>query len=225
MRRWALLLLLTSLACASTRLVERPVTEADREQLKREMWGAPDVRWRDERGEERVAQQVMGFVLLPDSARFAERLSGEGFAGREVYAGREVPVEALCEVSYRTQRAILLGVVWPAARSAGSPAFSAAAGSGAACRAVGAASTPMRTPRYAPPAQSATPNSSSSQTWTAAAGSGSQGSYTLSLTDLGSSVALGSGLAYPGVHGTLDATLPAAASTGASGTVTLHAVF
>jgi len=74
-------------------------------------------------------------------------------------------------------------------------------------------------------AVSATPNSSSSQTWTAAAGSSSQGSYTMSLTDLGSSVALGSGLAYPGVHGTLDATLPAAASTGASGTVTLHAVF
>ncbi len=74
-------------------------------------------------------------------------------------------------------------------------------------------------------AVNATPNSSSSQTWTAAAGSSSQGSYTMSLTDLGSSVALGSGLAYPGVHGTLDATLPAAASTGASGTVTLHAVF
>jgi hypothetical protein len=63
--------------------------------------------------------------------------------------------------------------------------------------------------------------------WAAAAGTGGAktGSYTLTITDTGLRVPGQGGAAYPAVHGTLTATLPAVAGSGATGTVSLSATF
>ncbi|HZX93384.1 MAG TPA: hypothetical protein VFE90_02635 [Myxococcales bacterium] len=70
----------------------------------------------------------------------------------------------------------------------------------------------------------------SAQTWAALAGQpgANQGSYTLSITSLGSQVNNpdgGPGSVFLTVHGTLNATLPAITGTGASGTATMTATF
>jgi hypothetical protein len=56
------------------------------------------------------------------------------------------------------------------------------------------------------------------------AGSSAAGTFTLTITDAGSSLSAGGGTTWPFAHGTLTATLPAAAGAG-SGSVTLNATF
>ena len=70
-------------------------------------------------------------------------------------------------------------------------------------------------------------SNASHQIWLVSAGGSGppQGSYTLNLADTGSPVTGQNGTGYTGIHGTLDATLPAVAGSGSTGTVTLHATF
>lgn len=51
------------------------------------------------------------------------------------------------------------------------------------------------------------------------------GTFSESFTDLGSNVGTSSGGAYFNTHGIFDATLPAATSTAATGTITVHVTF
>jgi hypothetical protein len=51
-----------------------------------------------------------------------------------------------------------------------------------------------------------------------------QGAFTLTISSVGNVVTVPDGKGYT-IHGTLDATLPAVAGTGATGTITVHATF
>ena len=62
--------------------------------------------------------------------------------------------------------------------------------------------------------------------WGAVTGVTAQCIFTLTVDSTGSPVTAGNGdKSYGSVHGTLDATAPAFTGTGASGTITMHAVF
>lgn len=62
--------------------------------------------------------------------------------------------------------------------------------------------------------------------WAATVGGVNQhlGSYTLTLTSVGTAVTVATGKTYT-AHGTLDVTAPAVAGTGSTGTVTVHITF
>jgi hypothetical protein len=63
------------------------------------------------------------------------------------------------------------------------------------------------------------------QIWSASVGSGTQGTFSLVVRDLGSSISANGGTAWPLIHGTFNATLPAVAGSGATGSVTVTASF
>jgi hypothetical protein len=60
------------------------------------------------------------------------------------------------------------------------------------------------------------------QSWMATSGSSPAGTWTLTITSVGGQVSSNPGATGYLVHGSIDATLPAVTSTGASGTVTAH---
>lgn len=62
--------------------------------------------------------------------------------------------------------------------------------------------------------------------WGAVTGVTAQGIFTLTVDSTGTPVTAGNGdKAYPSIHGSLDVTAPAFTGTGASGMITMHAVF
>jgi hypothetical protein len=63
------------------------------------------------------------------------------------------------------------------------------------------------------------------QIWSSTVGSGTQGTFSLVVRDLGSSVSANGGTAWPLIHGTLNATLPGVPGSGATGSVTVVASF
>ena len=70
-------------------------------------------------------------------------------------------------------------------------------------------------------------NTATNLTWTATASTANQaqGSYTMTINSTGTPVTQNGDKAYTGLHGVINATLPALPSSGASGTVTLQATF
>ncbi len=60
---------------------------------------------------------------------------------------------------------------------------------------------------------------------TSVSGSDAQGSFTLNVTEVGSTLSAGGGTQWPFMHGTLTATMPAVSSSAATGTATLTATF
>jgi hypothetical protein len=105
MRRCALVLLVMSSACASTRVVQLPLSEADREELGGELQWAPwpTVYWRDEQGLDHATRGAQQLSLLPDAVSFMESVPPPR-PSVESYASREVPLEALYEVDYQPKR-------------------------------------------------------------------------------------------------------------------------
>jgi|GEM_PF-2103709 len=112
MRRCFLLLLLMSWACASTRVLQRPLSEADRGDLDRELRaaGPPSVYWRDQQGLDHASKGARQLSLLPSAVSFLEPLPPPR-PSVESYASREVPLEALYEVSYQPRHAQEVGLI------------------------------------------------------------------------------------------------------------------